>query len=736
MSLKWSWPCISTLLSTATVLLCSGVSASNSELANIQFENYSKFLNDVSIRRSRTVFTSYSISPFRGVQQCFVHVGDGTAAFSRTDLVVDAPLPISVRRAYSSDRDTSKSFGATGWRLTIDETITLHESGGFSYEYGNGRTILLQESAGQVQPLDRATSDVNLAILNTDNSTATITTRAGLRKHFIRYHSVYRLEKVEDSYGNHIRLLRNGHGRIQRIVSNSGQSIELTVDSAGRLLRAIDSRGIGVSYNYSESGQLTSFVDKRGETWVHSYSHNGQLGEITAPNGLVDVALSYDEQGRVVQSTLNGRGCALDYGVHTRVSDPRGNTLYAHHPSGLMAFIENNIQTKTEMTLDPLGRPSTLSRNGKLLGTLVYRNPAQGGGLKAYHGSYQGNRLVTEFDELGRATHHSIGDAIVFDAQYGHGLTPRRIESEDRPSVIVEHNSNGTLARVSDGAGNDLRFARQGNHWRILREHDQRSIDIRLDAVGQVMQVETNPGRSIGYSFDEAGFRESSDVSDGGSVSYHYDTAGSLFYTVAGYENYPNTSFSYFTNESNLVSEVRASSGETHKMHYNAAGQPERFHSPLFPDLTMHYDSLGRLKTIERESLPAITYNYSEGEPDVVRQHDNRSARTSQYLERPEFGSRFEMTLGRIEGARIGHFRFDESVMELKSPVATTDWTPAAHFLDTVEALEFDALLAEEPNFWEFSVPSNRLFVPKELWAVNCCWCGCPVNTPYSCDTQ
>lgn len=723
---------IGTSILVAMGVLCLPAHGENRELLAIQFKNYSKFLNDVSVRRSRTVFTPYSVSPFRGVQQCLVHVGDGSAAFSRTDLFVDAPLPIALRRGYVSDRGPSASFG-NGWRLTADETITQLDSGGHVYRYGNGRVIKLEGSNG-LTPLDRATSYVQE--LTIDTASGTVSTRAGLLKRFSLYDSVYALESVGDVYGNWIRLVRNARGHIERMVSSNGRSIDLDVDEMGRVHRATESGGSSVVYRYDEYGKLKSFADRRGETWRYAYHAGGQLTEITAPNGLIDIALRYDPSGRIERSTRNGRWCRFDYGSQTSVTDAQGESLYLHHSNGLTSRVVNSIQTTTELGLDRLGRPATLTRNGRLLATLTYRASGAAGGIERYSGSLRGVPIAAHFDTQGRLERYSVGSTNVFSAQYQHGFVPSLVDSDIRRTVVIAHHSDGSLRWVSDELGTDMSFDRDGDSWRIRRINDNRTAKIAFGPTGRIRRVEAWDGSHIEYGFDDAGFRESTVASNGGTVTYHYDAAGSLFHTVAGYEGHAATSFSYIANRRNLVSEVRASSGESHRMLYNAGGQPESFLSPSFPDLKMRYDLLGRLKTIERESMPAITYEYEDGEPDVVLQNDRRSAHASQYLEHPEFGTRFEMTLGRVEVASMGHIRFDEGVKELTLPVATDAWTPATPFTDTLRALELDALLADEPAFWQFSVPSSRFFVPGELWAVNCCWCGCPVNTPYSCDTQ
>lgn len=83
-----------------------------------EFKPAAEFLANVTDRRRRVVYTPYPVSAQLGVVRDFVHVSDGSAVLSRIDLVVDAPLPIVLRRAYHSARADSADFGAVGWRLT------------------------------------------------------------------------------------------------------------------------------------------------------------------------------------------------------------------------------------------------------------------------------------------------------------------------------------------------------------------------------------------------------------------------------------------------------------------------------------------------------------------------------------------------------------------------------------------------------------------------------------------
>jgi hypothetical protein len=65
---------------------------------------FANFIADVSDRSRRVIYTPYPVSAELGVVRGFVHVSDGTAVLARTDLVVDASLPIVFRRAYHSRR--------------------------------------------------------------------------------------------------------------------------------------------------------------------------------------------------------------------------------------------------------------------------------------------------------------------------------------------------------------------------------------------------------------------------------------------------------------------------------------------------------------------------------------------------------------------------------------------------------------------------------------------------------
>ena len=79
------------------------------------FKTYVGMFNELSERRRRVVYTPYPTSPKFGVLHNFVHVGSGAAAFARIDLVIDAPMPIIVRRAYNSNRTDEGILGK--WRL-------------------------------------------------------------------------------------------------------------------------------------------------------------------------------------------------------------------------------------------------------------------------------------------------------------------------------------------------------------------------------------------------------------------------------------------------------------------------------------------------------------------------------------------------------------------------------------------------------------------------------------------
>ena len=233
----------------ALAFLAVPAPAENSDRTKAIFKNYSVFLNDVSARRSRIVYVPYPNSPRRGLQHGLVHTSDGSVAFARVDMVVDATMPIVLKRVYLSTRSNTSGFGDARWQFSIQETIEQAGNGQILYRYGNGRELLLNGNREFIpQPFDLATSDI-LRIRVRQNA-ATVVTRTGLSKRFRRVGSTYLITLVADQFGNQIEIDYDSENRITRVASSDGPYVDVSTNSSGYYESITDDQGRTVQFRY------------------------------------------------------------------------------------------------------------------------------------------------------------------------------------------------------------------------------------------------------------------------------------------------------------------------------------------------------------------------------------------------------------------------------------------------------------------------------------------------------
>lgn len=694
----------------------------------LKIKPYAEFLADLADRPGRVIYTPYPVSATRGLVRGFVHVSDGSAVLARTDLVVDAPMPIVVRRAYDSGRSRSADFGTGGWHLTLAERIDVGARGDLFYTYGNGSTLTL-DARGQIRsPLERELTDV----LSVDSvaSGIEVRTRTGLIKRFTRHGVRFRLASVADTYGNSVQLRYAALG-IDRIVASSGARVDIARDDEGRIVRISDSNGRSVLYRYDESGRLHSVVDPGKLEWTYAYDAAHLLERTTTPNGTEDVAFGYDKFARVVWSRINGTQSSYEYdGRSTRVIGGNGlASRFAAADSGLTVAVENSVGARTSLVLDAAGLPKALDRNGVRVAELIRGTTTPRTSIEITLGaatSAASARL--RFDSTGRALSLS-GSKAEYNyqvTQYGPGLVPEHVAYGDGREQSAQFDARGELALFRQRNGEVLSFEREGPYLRV-RNGANREVELQFNALGRLARARTPDGWSFDFAYGTVGLRELVAASYGALVRYQYDASGSLFHVQVTDGQGPKPAYTFISNGDQRVVSVAGTDGSATTFAYGNTGRLRDVTTPGQPSLQFEYDGLSRLTRVVREGKEPIEYHYAPGEPDVVGQLTARAVPAyNQQREISDFASRFDAVLTRVRPAALGFFAYDEVANEIVLAADPARWDPGTFLERSIAALRFEHVLSENPrSVPHFVMPSNRFFVPAEYWSVNCCICLC-----------
>lgn len=692
---------------------------------------FAQFVADVADRSRRVIYSAYPVSAQRGVVRGFVHVTDGSAVLARTDLVVDAAMPIVLRRAYHSQRTQSKDFGKSGWHLAIVEYIERdRESGALQYVYGNGAVLDLGRDGRIQSELAAYLSDV-LDVRLVSNSAIRVKTRTGVRKDFSLVRNIYCLVAVTDADGNRLELRYSPQGALRRIDTSDGRWLTIERDGQGRVSTVRDSSQRTVSYTYDQAGRLSEMTDTGEHAWRYTYDAGNRLVSTTTPNDYVDVEFQYDALGRVSMSRAHGVRTAFGYpdASTTIATDKLGLvTTYLAGPSGLTTQVTNPLGIKTSLRLSRSSLPLTLTRNDVRIADFVPHQRDRGRIARAtLLDSRSGESYLTTYDASGRvvAVDSAAGGYRV--EEYGPRLIGRRTVFADGSKEEIRFDRRGELQRLEKRDGGVLTFAREGDRWSI-DDGAQRKLELRFNSRGQLAAATTPEGYTLNFGYNDLGLRESTDASYGAVVRYQYDASGSLFHSASGFTSTDQVpAHTYLFGIDHRIDEVRGSSGDRHHYVYGEAGELLSLRSSVLSrDVLFSYDELGRLAKVEYEGK-SVKHYYAPGEADIVARAGVRTLPVfNQQREITEFPSRFEASLTRIRPASMGLLTYDEVKHELAVAADPVGWTPAAPIVRSISALRIETLLKDKVSgLQSFTIPSNRLFVPREYESVNCCICMC-----------
>lgn len=715
------------LFTVGLVMITGSVRAElelDSERNQARLTAYVGMFNELANRRRKVVYINYPVSPYLGIVSNFVHVSNGSAAFSRTDMVVDAALPIVIRRAYHSGRTSREQFGNDGWRLTLEERIRELPNGKFVYRYGNGTTLKFDRRGRFEHPIDAFFSDVT-GLKIQDGRRLSVTTRTGLTKEFRLIGNVHRLSRVSDAHGNALTLQYN-QSRLNSIVSSDGPSATLSYDLIGRIESIQDSTGRRLSYAYDENGRLKNVVDVREQIWQFTYSDTGELSETITPNGLSDLLFEYDNLNRVTRIIRNGVPFSYQYvGAETVASDANGRqTRFRADSRGITQRVINAAGTETQIKFGSNGLPGKLLRNQRVVSRLTYeqKNAAIPRQISIID---DGVTIKMKFDRQGRVVDVNTGDSgSSYRVDYGAGLAPVAVRHGSSKLTRLSYDSHGEVASFSDSAGKAMEFKRNGPELQVTASNG-RSATLLFNEFGQLERAVPAAGASAYFAYDNDGFRRSTRTSDGAEVDYNYDSTGNLFSTSVSTSGQQPEVFSYLMSSHNRLDSIVTTDSVQAAFEYNSSGLPVSTRSLSMVDLLFGYDSVGRLSKITPEFGAPLDYSYYPGEPDISIQLDGTTSEAvTQQKEVSVFASRMDVFLSRIAPSGFGYLTFDPSVQELKPFVDPRHWSPEAQVRNMIDNTRLEYLLADDgPVYAEFTKPSNRYFIPPELWAINCCFC-------------
>jgi RHS repeat-associated protein len=520
--------------------------------------------------------------------QCQNHQGVGvntaTGAFSQsaTDASLAGPLPVDLKRSYSSNNPNVSSFGK-GWTPSWGVRLEVKESGDIS----------LRSEDGSIYPFKKAldgTYEPPMTVNSTVKATVDgyeLTTNAG---EILQFSAAGQLLRQRSAQG-HETTYEYTSGILASLKTSGGIRANFTY-SGERLTEISLSDGRKITYEYI-ADRLSSVTAPGGKRVTYEYDGSGRLTSIVDPRGNPVVRNFYDSYGRVAEQVSTPLGKAkfsynngetdvtmADGGVWTDVYHK--NVLLAQYdPFGNKASSEYTFRLDPVAVTDALGNRIVSSIDD--LGRLRRIE----GPLTRQTWNFSSGNLSSHYDGNGNASLYS------YDAAHRLKLAKDSLGGITR----YTYTATGRLETVTDPRGGVTAYGYDaaGNQNLVTYPDGSRQTQTH-DASGRVISVVDPRGNAAGVNPDEF------------TTRYTYDDAGLPSTTT---DAKGRTTKNTYDDSGNLTSTTDAS-GKITKYEYDAANRLVKTTDPAGNTVLSTYDVMGRLTSTTDQVGARTTYTYDK----------------------------------------------------------------------------------------------------------------------------
>ncbi|MDD2235813.1 MAG: DUF6531 domain-containing protein, partial [Kiritimatiellae bacterium] len=459
---------------------------------------------------------------------------------------------VDITLSYNSGTNSpSTSFGK-GWRMNMDQWLSLIESG-VNVLQGDGGTEFFpvprtDASSDQViitnvttgpytyaDRFDRSASGDKLIYSNQSGNTWTVF-RSGTYLKEIYSRGAHDnsvtlpMARLEDWNGNAIRIDRNPSGVITQLVDAVGRKTRFQLSGSGYCTSIIMPNGKTASFAYDSSGNLIQSTDLAGNVTDYEYQSPG-------------VMTSMSTEGRewtFSWTTADG------YLRVDQVRNPNGDTANYSGGGGIDATsTAEDFTGKTfEFTSDELRKKgSTRPYSPTVNGYNYFGFPTN------VASPYFGNRIC-EYDTNGLITSYQNASQKKYDFEF---------TADGLLSTLIDPLS-GVWRLNYDSAGNVLSVTSAAN----------RSAHMIYDGYGRMLSYTDGNTNSTTFTYDAFGNVKTRTTPSGSLTTYFYDAYG-INLTAITDPNGHTTSYEYDDNR--RLTRISFADGTSRKFQYACCAQ-------------------------------------------------------------------------------------------------------------------------------------------------------------------
>lgn len=439
-------------------------------------------------------------------------------------------------------------------------------------------------------------------------------TPGGIKTYYY-YDENERLVRIQDQWGNIIRILYNSSGLAEEIISPGGDSWFLNYDVNGNLVEIIPPDFDKWEFNYDADFLMTGKKSPGKEMTGYHYE-NGRVTEIDPPTtgsiAITPGAVSgnfNDAPDFIFPDDLEAS--ERDYPATDTVVDLMGNQWRViSSPSGLPLTKIDPMGNRTRFSYDPhtsalqkkeLPEGNTYQWQYNTRGDLMVFQEPDGTDttylygqdeklLQIFHPSINGNTIPTEYFE-----HNTSG---LLTKKYIWGVYP----TKEKCSYHYQYDSLRRIKEIT-GPYEDVMEYHYDENGQIegMTNFAGTRFDYERDVTGRIKSVESPKGIISRYTYDSMG--NTTSITDG------EDRATSISYNIDGL---PEKISNY---DGRIIRLLRDASGRITKMITSVTPEnpykPPKAKTTVFDlDITYERDASGRLTNITDPNGNTTYYDY------------------------------------------------------------------------------------------------------------------------------
>lgn len=532
-----------------------------------------------------------------------VDTATGQMITGATDVELPGRLPLILHRVYASGYRGGRLFGP-GWSSTLDTRIQI-DAEGIHFTDDDGRILhypVPAEDGEQVFPdegarwpltWDRRFDTVRItdprrrisyeftagepgnqrpltAVTDGDGNRIDVLCDQGLPTE-VRHVGGYRV-KVDTVFtpaGFRVQAL---HLLDDTAPHGSTMLVRYDYDARGRLIAVTDSADAAELYEWDEHDRINLITSRDGFAYGYEYDEDGRVSAGHGPEGMLSMALTYDDEARVTTSTNSlGHRTAYAFDAHgrpVRIEEPDGGARgFTYDRKGRLLATTSGTGDRAEYTLNEAGDPVRVTRPDGTATELAYNDldllatlTEQNGDTWRFDYDERGN-LAAYTDPTGATTRYthtrqghlaSITDALGHTTTFETNAAGLPIAEIDPlgASTRYTYDAAGRMTRVVHPDGSEIRFEWDSRGLLVAREHSdgereawtydamRKAVEYR-DPLGATARLEYGPfgtliartdpsGRRHSFAYDTELHPTTVTSPDGRSWKYAYDPAGNL----------------------------------------------------------------------------------------------------------------------------------------------------------------------------------------------------------------